>query len=349
MSVTIVSRSAWGARPWSGTPASVSLSQRTSYFVHWYGGVPANPTGPQLARDIERLHMDGNGWSGVGYNFIIDQDGVIYEGRGWGLQGAHCPGFNVSGFGVLIAVGKGGAKASAKALASARALYDEACRRAGRTLAKRGHRDGIATECPGPDLYEWVKAGMPAGDYEAPTSGGDSGSGSTVARYQVTINGLVYGYGAQGDHVTQVGKALVAKGFGKHYQVGPGPTWGDADTKNYADYQRSLGHSGKDADGVPGPTTLKQLLGSLPSKTVTYATLSSAVKPGATHSQVKTLQQLLVKAGYGPIPGAYTTFYGIETQKAVARFHKANPALSSASYDPAIGPKGFIELQKEAG
>ncbi|MFF3249746.1 peptidoglycan-binding protein [Actinacidiphila glaucinigra] len=79
--------------------------------------------------------------------------------------------------------------------------------------------------------------------------------------------------------------------------------------------------------------------------------LQAAVKPGARHAQVKELQQLLVKAGYGPIKGAYTTYYGPETEKAVARFHNKNPKLRSAgkTYDPVIGKKGFVELQKEAG
>ncbi|QXE37115.1 CHAP domain-containing protein [Streptomyces sp. GMY02] len=79
--------------------------------------------------------------------------------------------------------------------------------------------------------------------------------------------------------------------------------------------------------------------------------LASAVKPGARHKQVKELQQLLIKAGYGPIPGSVTDLYGPETQKAVGRFHNKNPKYRSKgkSYDPAIGPSGFKELQKEAG
>jgi hypothetical protein len=79
--------------------------------------------------------------------------------------------------------------------------------------------------------------------------------------------------------------------------------------------------------------------------------LDPHVKPGARHAQVKDLQHFLVKAGYGPIPGAYSTYYGPETQKAVARFHNKNPHLKSAgkSYDPVIGKSGFKELQKEAG
>jgi hypothetical protein len=79
--------------------------------------------------------------------------------------------------------------------------------------------------------------------------------------------------------------------------------------------------------------------------------LNAAVKPGAKHAQVVDLQHFLVKAGYGPIHGAYSTYYGPETQKAVARFHNKNPHLRTAgkSYDPVIGKSGFKELQKEAG
>ncbi|WP_241695032.1 CHAP domain-containing protein [Streptomyces sp. C] len=77
--------------------------------------------------------------------------------------------------------------------------------------------------------------------------------------------------------------------------------------------------------------------------------LNSAVKPGATHAQVAELQQLLIKAGYGPIKGAVTRFYGPETQRAVARFHDRNPAYRSGLHDPRIGPKGFVALQKQAG
>lgn len=102
---------------------------------------------------------------------------------------------------------------------------------------------------------------------------------------------------------------------------------------------------GKPAPSKPTPAKPKPA----PKPATKVVALNSAVKPGATHAQVKELQQLLVKAGYGPIKGAYTTYYGTETQKAVARFHKKNPHLASGSYDPAIGPKGFVELQKEAG
>jgi hypothetical protein len=128
---------------------------------------------------------------------------------------------------------------------------------------------------------------------------------ATPARYQVTINGLQYGYGAHGQQVTLVGQALVAHGFGSHYQQGPGPDWSDADTLNYADYQRSLGYTGSDADGVPGAASLQRLLGYLPSSAVSLQHLISAAQsdPGAAQGHltypgdVRPVQDALVAEG----------------------------------------------------
>ncbi|MFF2406711.1 peptidoglycan-binding protein [Streptomyces sp. NPDC058092] len=117
---------------------------------------------------------------------------------------------------------------------------------------------GGHTSCPGSKVVAQL------GEIVKRAGGSGGGGGTTPSRAQVTINGLVYGYGAKGDHVTQVGTALVSKGFGKHYTDGPGPNWTDADTLNYADFQRSLGFTGADADGVPGASSLKTLLGTLP-------------------------------------------------------------------------------------
>jgi hypothetical protein len=40
--------------------------------------------------------------------------------------------------------------------------------------------------------------------------------------------------------------------------------------------------------------------------------------------------------------------YGPQTEAAVARFYKANRALSTLDYDTKIGPKGWAELHREA-
>ncbi|MFF9643690.1 peptidoglycan-binding protein [Kitasatospora aureofaciens] len=165
----------------------------------------------------------------------------------------------------------------------------------------------------------YAHAHVPENDHQDPGSWPDFGqSGAnpqpspppaqdpTPARYQTTINGLQYGYGAQGDQVTEVGRALVAHGFGSHYQQGPGPNWTDADTENYADYQRSLGYTGQAADGVPGSDSLRQLLGALPGgRTVSLAHVIAAAQadpPAAQGHQtygpdVQIVEQALADEG----------------------------------------------------
>ncbi|MFF8959097.1 peptidoglycan-binding protein [Streptomyces sp. NPDC014894] len=58
--------------------------------------------------------------------------------------------------------------------------------------------------------------------------------------------------------ITAVGRRLVAEGCGR-YTIGPGPRWSDADRSSYAAWQRKLGHSGADADGVPGRASWDRL------------------------------------------------------------------------------------------
>ncbi|MEU1281378.1 peptidoglycan-binding protein [Streptomyces sp. NPDC005805] len=58
--------------------------------------------------------------------------------------------------------------------------------------------------------------------------------------------------------VTAMGRRLVAEGCGR-YEVGPGPEWTDADRVSYAAWQRKLGYSGADADGIPGKASWDRL------------------------------------------------------------------------------------------
>jgi hypothetical protein len=61
------------------------------------------------------------------------------------------------------------------------------------------------------------------------------------------------------DSVLALGRRLVATGFGAHYSVGPSSTWAEDDRRNVETFQRALGWSGRDADGVPGPETWRRL------------------------------------------------------------------------------------------
>jgi hypothetical protein len=59
---------------------------------------------PSIIRSIYAYHVKSNGWCDIGYNFLIDRFGRIWEGRYGGITkavvGAHTGGFNTDSFGV---------------------------------------------------------------------------------------------------------------------------------------------------------------------------------------------------------------------------------------------------------
>ncbi|MEU8587968.1 peptidoglycan-binding protein [Streptomyces sp. NPDC048664] len=69
----------------------------------------------------------------------------------------------------------------------------------------------------------------------------------------------VFRPGAEDPHVFELGRQLVRKGFGRHYEGGPGPRWGEMDRRNVEAFQQAQGWSGRQADGYPGPETWRRL------------------------------------------------------------------------------------------
>ena len=59
---------------------------------------------PGIIRSIYRYHVVSKGWRDIGYNFLVDRCGTLYEGRAGGIDrpvlGAHTLGFNTDSSGV---------------------------------------------------------------------------------------------------------------------------------------------------------------------------------------------------------------------------------------------------------
>lgn len=160
----IIRRADWGARAPRGIPTMVAPNLRTKFMVHYSTGQElGREDTAEWVRQIQSFHQDVRGWADIGYNFLVDRRGRAFEGRGWDVQGAHCTGQNVAAIGVCFLGNDdpGDTDATPAARAAIRAIYDEAVRRLGHDLAKMGHRDAKATTCPGDELYDWVRAGMP--------------------------------------------------------------------------------------------------------------------------------------------------------------------------------------------
>lgn len=70
----------------------------------WYKSRSAE----EKASEIRRWHVEDNGWSDIGYHYIIDRDGAIAKGRDESVQGAHVKGHNEDSIGVCLIGGFGG-------------------------------------------------------------------------------------------------------------------------------------------------------------------------------------------------------------------------------------------------
>uniref|UniRef100_A0A8D0CH11 Peptidoglycan recognition protein 6 n=1 Tax=Scleropages formosus TaxID=113540 RepID=A0A8D0CH11_SCLFO len=110
-------------------------------------------------RSMQRYHQESNGWDDIGYSFVAGSDGYIYEGRGWYWQGAHTGGYNSKGYGVAII---GDFTVRLPSQHTLNLVKDElpACAVSGGRLVPtyivHGHRQMVATECPGNALYEEI-------------------------------------------------------------------------------------------------------------------------------------------------------------------------------------------------
>ncbi len=79
-----------------------SMTIPTHLVVHHTAGGNQATDWAAVVRSIWELHVRGNGWADIGYNFLIDPTGVVYEGRGDGVLGAHFSGVNGGTSGVAL-------------------------------------------------------------------------------------------------------------------------------------------------------------------------------------------------------------------------------------------------------
>jgi hypothetical protein len=163
-------RSDWGAVAPANHLSAVAASRRTEFYNHYDGGSDLGLADEEHSaclvkvKQDQKFHMGPQrGWSDIGYNGLICQHGRAIEGRGIDYVGAHCPDHNTSAYGFQFMVG-GDESPTPAAYARMRRLYDDCVERSGHPLAKRGHRDGNATTCPGDLIYAWLEAGMTASE-----------------------------------------------------------------------------------------------------------------------------------------------------------------------------------------
>jgi hypothetical protein len=183
----IKSRQAWGANEkWRDSGPRFN---RTIKQVHVHHTATGNDYSrrdvPALLRGIYRYHTHNLGWSDIGYNFLVDRFGRIWQGRAGGVgrpvRGAHTLGFNETSTGVAV-IGTFTDKAPKRRVLTsivrlAAWRLDHYKRNpAGRVKVRShgsdkyaagekvrlpiidGHRDTNDTECPGELLYAKLRS-----------------------------------------------------------------------------------------------------------------------------------------------------------------------------------------------
>lgn len=99
------------------------------------------------AQDIHSWHLS-RGWSGIGYNYFVRKDGQIYRGRPEDVVGAHATNYNSKSLGICFegdftveSMPKAQLEAGKELVAYLKDKY--------KITKVKGHRDLMATSCPG--------------------------------------------------------------------------------------------------------------------------------------------------------------------------------------------------------
>ena len=280
---SIIRRSQWGADesivrapPWYADRVRLAIVHHTAGTNSYTASQSA-----AIVRGIQRYHVLSNGWNDIGYNFLVDKYGQVFEGRAGGIDepvgGAHAAGFNTGSSGIAVL----GSYSTVDVTSSARSAlakliawrldvahvdpvtnltyvsfgsdrYPQGT--SVRLRAVSGHRDTGYTSCPGNILYGKLGAiaksaaarGLPK-LYDPAVSGGLGGF--------VRIKGRLSGALPWTVTIRDPAGSVVAQGSGTGAEVDW--TW-DASGVFFGDYTYSIdapdvrGAAGR----VPGPPPL---------------------------------------------------------------------------------------------
>lgn len=173
---TVCERNCWCPNNDCPPPAAYTPTVPTHLIVHHSAGSNTSSNFAGVVAYYWDLHVNTNGWDDIGYNWLIDPNGVVYEGRGSGNTGAHFSCLNSGTSGICLI---GDYRTAQPSLASLQALSElllfEACLNgidpAGRSIHQSsqlnlrhvsGHRDAnsatvgcpAGTVCPGQQVYD---------------------------------------------------------------------------------------------------------------------------------------------------------------------------------------------------
>lgn len=149
-------------------------------IIHHAAGSNTATNFAEVVRNIYVLHTQVNGWNDIGYNYLIAQDGTVFEGRlGQGnlesdnVLGAHFCGKNAGTMGICLLGDYQTAVSPTQATLNvlykliawklkkeslfnplASFMHPQGATNASMLGVISGHRDGCNTDCPGENVYK---------------------------------------------------------------------------------------------------------------------------------------------------------------------------------------------------
>lgn len=122
----------------------------------------ADATPSQRVDEVRRWHVEDNGWSDIGYHYLIDRGGQLLNGRPISKAGAHVKGHNSDTVGISLFGGKGGTKDQAfednftpEQGETLRKLIGRLQNEYGPDLKISGHQEYANKACPCFDVRRW--------------------------------------------------------------------------------------------------------------------------------------------------------------------------------------------------
>ncbi len=180
---SIITRAQWGADESIRECCPRYAETVHMAFVHHTAGTNSYTASqsPAIVRSIYAFHVKNRGWSDIGYNFLVDRYGQVFEGRYGGMAepviGAHVKGFNTGSTGVSLMGTFTSASPTSSMVSSLKKLlawkldvhhappvgtvvmtsggspqYPVGTKKSFNRIS--GHRDGQQTSCPGSQTYK---------------------------------------------------------------------------------------------------------------------------------------------------------------------------------------------------
>ena len=151
-------------------------------------GWMADKSAAEKVKEIWRWHVKDNGWSDIGYHFLIDRDGSIVDGRPIERVGAGVKGHNKTTVHIALIGGFGSAATDqfekhytvAQDLALRR-LIDKLQERYPTITKVSGHNEYAAKACPGFQVRDWFERRAPRSPVSSRTLQGAGAAGAAGA------------------------------------------------------------------------------------------------------------------------------------------------------------------------